>query len=153
MNEHFGTTLLITSCVSVSAPYVKLRDTHERLTLSLLSIENWLAICPNIRIVICDGSGYDFTEICRTKFPEAKIECLFFINNKEKVAELGKGFGEGEIIDYALDHSKYIEESDFFVKCTSKLWVNNFNELFEYWNGKFLCYLGINIPCAIKSRR
>lgn len=144
-------TLLMTSCVFVSAPFVKLTNVDERIRLTLLSIDNWLKIHPDLKIVVCDGSGYDFTDVCRAKFLTADIECLSFLNNSERVAEYGKGYGEGEIIDYCLTHSVFIKESDFFVKCTAKLWVHNFNTLIKEWNSIFLCFLGLEIKLKEKS--
>ena len=131
--------ILLTSCVIVSDHSVSLKDENSRIRLTIESIEKWLGISPDLRLVICDGSNFDFSRIVLEKFPEANIECLFFENNKELVALYGKGYGEGEIVKYALQNSVILKESDFFAKCTSKLWVENFFECLEGWNGTFLC--------------
>jgi hypothetical protein len=125
--------------VIVSDHSVALQDQDARIKLTLESIENWLAISSDLRLVICDGSNFDFSEIVRESFPKAHIECLHFTNNKELVKVHGKGFGEGEIVNYALQHSRYLKESEFFAKCTSKLWVENFLDCLRQWNGRFLC--------------
>lgn len=131
--------ILLTSCVIVSDHSVSLKDENSRIRLTIESIEKWLAISSDLRLVICDGSNFDFSKIILEKFAKAKIECLFFENNKELVGLYGKGYGEGEIVKYALLNSVYLKESDFFAKCTAKLWVENFFECLEYWNGSFLC--------------
>ena len=131
--------LLFTSCVIVSDHSVILKDQESRIKLTLEAIEKWLSIDPNLQLVICDGSNFDFSDLVHKNFPLSKIECLFFQNNKELVALHGKGFGEGEIVQYALDHSRYLKESEFFGKCTSKLWVENFFDCLNQWNGTFLC--------------
>lgn len=131
--------ILLTSCVIVSDHSVSLKDENSRIRLTIESIEKWLGISSDLRLVICDGSNFDFSRIVLEKFPEANIECLFFENNKELVGLHGKGYGEGEIVKYALLNSVYLKESDFFAKCTAKLWVENFFECLKCWNGTFLC--------------
>jgi hypothetical protein len=131
--------ILLTSCVSVSDHSVSLKDEDTRIKLTVESIENWLAQSPDLRLVICDGSNFDFSAIVLDKFPGANIECLCFENDKDSVARYGKGYGEGEIVKYALVHSVYLKESDYFAKCTAKLWVENFFECLDDWNGTFLC--------------
>ena len=108
--------VLLTSCVIVSDHSVSLKDPDSRVRLTTDSIEKWLAVSPDLRLVICDGSNFDFSKIVLKKFPNANIECLFFQNNKELVGIHGKGYGEGEIVNYALENSSYLNESDFFAK-------------------------------------
>jgi hypothetical protein len=134
--------ILLTSAVRVSAPYTKLVDEKERVALTIESIEKWLFIDKNLRIVLCDGSGYDFSKIVSESFPGANIECLYFNNNRDLVLAYGKGFGEGEIVQYAIDNSKHLRNSEYFAKCTSKLWVPNFFQLLVDWNGQLLCDCG-----------
>ena len=131
--------ILLTSCVIVSDHSVSLKDQKSRIRFTIESIEKWLAISSDLRLVICDGSNFDFSRIVLEKFPEANIECIFFENNKELVGVYGKGYGEGEIVKYAILTSVYLKESDYFAKCTAKLWVENFFECLKCWNGTFLC--------------
>lgn len=126
--------LLITSSVYVSAPIVKVCDPKVRIDLTLKALRNWILIKNNLKIVLCDGSGYDFSDDVLKMFPNTEIECLFFTNNKKKVGLYGKGYGEGEIIEFALLHSKLLQSSTSFAKCTSKLWVPNYIEVLGLWN-------------------
>jgi hypothetical protein len=130
--------ILLTSCVTVSDHSVSLKDESARIKLTIESIQKWLAISPDLRLVICDGSNFDFSRIVLERFPEANIECIFFQNNKEMVGVYGKGYGEGEIVRYAIFNSVYLTESDFFAKCTAKLWVENFFDCLKCWNGTFM---------------
>lgn len=132
-------TLLLTSCVVVSDQTVSLKDTNSRIRLTIDSIEKWLVISPDLYIVICDGSNYDFSKVVRERFPNAYIECLFFENSIDLVKLHGKGYGEGEIVKYALLHSRFLNESEYFAKCTGKLWVENFHDCLQCWNGAFVC--------------
>lgn len=139
MKSNLLPPILLTSCVIVSDHSVSLKDENSRIRLTIESMEKWLAISPDLRLVICDGSNFDFSRIVLEKFPGAHIECLFFQNNKELVTLHGKGYGEGEIVNYALQNSACLKGSDFFAKCTAKLWVENFLECLQGWNGTFLC--------------
>jgi hypothetical protein len=61
------------------------------------------------------------------------------MNDSMQIAIHGKGFGEGEIIRYAIKHSKVLQESEMFMKCTAKLWVANLQQCLSQWNRYFLC--------------
>ncbi len=144
------TTLLMTSSVHVSAPIVAVDDAEQRARLTLDSVEKWLESTGRIRVVLCDGSGYDFSEACAERFPSAAIECLNFKNDVAAVAKYGKGYGEGEIIKHALTNSEYLRDVEFFAKCTSKLWVNNFDQIMRRWNGIFQCDYMFRNPGSVR---
>ncbi len=131
--------VLLTSSVIAMDHSVALRDPGQRIGYTLESIEQWLEVDAGLRLVICDGSGYDFSEIVESKFPNRSIECLHFENDQQLVERHGKGFGEGEIIKHALAHSRSLKNADWFAKCTAKLWVDNFGQCLSEWNDFFLC--------------
>lgn len=131
--------VLLTSSVVAHDTGVALSNTDERIRLTLASIEQWLKITQPLRMVICDGSNFDFSIIVAKRFPKAEIECLHFDNNQNLVKLHGRGYGEGEIVRYALAHSKFIAKAECFAKCSSKLWVENFIECLSTWNGRLLC--------------
>lgn len=130
--------ILLTSSVIAHDTNVKLTDTTQRLEHALESVEKWLEICPDFRLILCDGSDFDFTPVVAQRFPAANIECLHFENNQSLVKSLGRGYGEGEIVAHAVAHSKYIRDAGAFTKCTSKLWVHNYLHYLQDWNGKLL---------------
>jgi hypothetical protein len=94
----------------VAAPFVAVSEARTRAGLLLDSLAHWVKIAPRLKIVICDGSGYDFTQAVAERFPQAAIECCHFENDKGAVAKYGKGYGEGEIIEYAMTSSAYIRD-------------------------------------------
>jgi hypothetical protein len=130
--------VLLTSSVVPADADVKLVEPEQRLFHTIESIAQWLRFSNFVQLVICDGSGFDFTDVLKQKFPDADIECLAFQNDKEQVARRGKGYGEGEIVKFAIENSERIRESGFFAKCTGKLWVENFEACWSEWNGRFL---------------
>ena len=64
---------------------------------------------------------------------------MHFKNNDVLVAKYGSGYGEGEIIKYALSHSSILKNAAVFAKCTSKLNVNNLKKIVKNFNGQFIC--------------
>ena len=128
--------LLLTSSVVVHDMGVKLTDPHERTRLALESVREWLRNTPDLRVVMCDGSGFDFSPLVAEHFPGARIECLHFLNEVDLVRQHGRGYGEGEIVRHAITHSRFIAEAGCFAKCSSKLWVENYAECLETWNGR-----------------
>ena len=130
--------ILITSSIIPHDTGIKLSDPQVRLFHALESIEKWIKIAPKSRLVLCDGSSFDFEPIVKERFPSASIECLCFENDALKIADFGRGYGEGEIVKFALNHSVYLRDSDAFAKCSSKLWVENYAECVKKWRGDCL---------------
>lgn len=130
--------ILLTSSIIAHDTSVRLTDADKRIAFALESVKEWLAIDPSLQITLCDGSGFDFTPLITKKFPNSKIECIFFENNKDMVSKYGRGFGEGEIVKYAVAHSELMSKAGCFAKCTSKLWVKNYLECLSEWNGNLL---------------
>ena len=130
--------VLITSSAIAHDTSVNLSRLEDRLNYTLESIAKWLEISPDTQFVICDGSGYDFSHLVRARFPEAIAEFLHFNNDVNQVQLHGRGYGEGEIVKFAIQNSRYISEAECFAKCTAKLWVSNYLECLKYWNGSLL---------------
>jgi hypothetical protein len=121
--------LLITTAVRAAPSVnVRIRDAASRLELTLEGLGEWLDRHPDLRIVVCDGSNVDLTPVIREKWPTANVEVLHFQNDEKKVARLGKGFGEGQIIAFALKKSRLLRGAPVFMKCTGKLWLENLGE-------------------------
>jgi hypothetical protein len=119
--------LVITSAIHVNAPFTQLIDSILRESLLIDSIVEWTNEFPNLSIVICDGSGFDFKTNPRflALAKNNHIEFLTFTNNIHLVKERGKGFGEGEIIKYAIENSQLIRNADYIAKITGRLFVKN----------------------------
>ncbi|WP_461446552.1 hypothetical protein [Metallibacterium scheffleri] len=59
-----------------------------------------------------------------------KFEYLHFNGDSRAAFMLGKGFGEGEIIKHAIQHSSLINDSEYgFYKITGRLTVANFADI------------------------
>ena len=133
--------LLLTSAINPVANHTTLQNQDERINATIKSIKNWHKIGIK-KIILCDGTGFDLekklTNSIDLKNRDFKLELISFKNDFKSVKKYGKGFGEGEIIKKAFEVSELLKTSDFFMKCTSKLWVENFEEISKYFNGIFL---------------
>ncbi|HGC5044181.1 TPA: hypothetical protein ACIYP2_005853, partial [Escherichia coli] len=121
--------VLVTSCISPNAPLTNLSDENSRLLHTLKAIRELSKNADSI--VICDGSDYDLTkDIHNDKqiLNKDSIEIIHFKNDTESVKSYGKGYGEGEIIEYALMNSRYLSNAESFAKITSKLYVDNYKQ-------------------------
>lgn len=123
-------TFLITSAVNVSSNNTKMVDSNARAEHTLHTINTLKNSISNVNVVVCDGSNFDFS-----KFVNHDVECLSFQNDINKVRKFGKGYGEGEIVQYAINNSQYIKHSPFFAKCTGKLNVQNLRRCLKAFNG------------------
>jgi len=138
MRETNQVPLLITSAVMPSVK-VGVTDSRERMQALFHSLDGWLRLGIFKQIVVCDGSDFDLSHHFEKKadFIERgiKVEFLHFRNDAKLVNERGKGYGEGEILKYALANSVVLNNSSVFAKCTSKLWVKNAKDLISCFNG------------------
>lgn len=134
------TPVLITSAIKASAPLTKLVDTRERLLLLADSLRLW-ATSGVSQIVVCDGStteiALELNKVINLSEFQCKFEILGFINSTSMVSLLGKGYGEGEIVNYAIKHSKALADSPYFVKCTGRLFVVNYWSVIRCFRGYF----------------
>lgn len=84
------------------------------------------------KIIFCDNSNYNidadgrFMKYAKENHVELKI--LFFTANIEECLKRGKGYGEGEILQYAIDKGGVCGE-DYFVKVTGRLIVTNIKKI------------------------
>lgn len=140
--------LLLTGCINPSGmPYTSLNNPKDRKKQYVNAINFYLSQ-TNYPIVFSENSGTDIT----TLFPEAissgRLECLTFTGNQNK--ERGKGYGECEIIQYALDNSQIIRKrkDHRIAKITGRLIIKNIKRI--------ICLHSLLFPkqttiCAINS--
>ncbi|PSB59235.1 hypothetical protein C7B77_01670 [Chamaesiphon polymorphus CCALA 037] len=113
---------------------VAIKDPQERLFEYIASLVAWLELTKIKKIVFCENTNcqYDFSRIIEFASNQGKtLEVLIFSGNA-KAQKYGKGYGEGEIIKYALRHSKYLSNTTNFYKITGRLFVKNFDEIQSY---------------------
>lgn len=130
--------LILTSCIAPpKQDFLKLCDHEVRYNQTLECIKYFLNSKTFKRIVLCDGSGFEIKDqelenISITSNTE--LELLTFKQDFQKVKDLGKGYGEGQIMDYILENSRLFKSSSFFIKVTGRLVVENIKPLVDKLN-------------------
>lgn len=125
--------LIITSCINPpQQAYLKLTDGKIRYAQTIKSLRFYILSKMFRKIVLCDGSGYAFEDVdivCLAKSNNVELELLSFQQDFNMVKEKGKGYGEGQIMEYIVEHSLLFQNSSFFVKITGRLKVLNIVDL------------------------
>lgn len=126
-------TLLLTATINPGDMILlKRRDPYKRLNDYLSALRRWVRVHGIDNIVFCENSGsheiQSIVDIAQRTNPP--VEVLQFCGNDYPL-ELGKGYGEATIINYALSHSEYIERADYVIKCTGRLFVINSNRTLQ----------------------
>lgn len=113
--------ILLTGCINPNGmPFTKLTDANERQKQYINAIQFYIEN-TDCEIVFCENSNTDITPFF--KDVQNRLEVLTFPGNQDK--QRGKGYGETEIIEYALLHSSYIQGACIIIKITGRLIINN----------------------------
>lgn len=111
----------------MDVPVLYLKDAEERRRQYIESILYYIEKSSINNIVYCDNSNASpdpiVFETARRK--NKQVEWLSFVGDQEKVAQYGKGYGEGEIIDHALRNSKLLQDAQMMIKITGRLIIKN----------------------------
>lgn len=130
--------LLITGCVDapVNQRYHTIIDVNERWKQYRKSIVWFIKNTPIHCIVFCENSGFfeerekERERLCELAEEYGKLyECLSFRGNGEMVIKINKGYGEGEIIEYALNNSEILKNAATFCKVTGRVKVRNIDSV------------------------
>lgn len=127
--------LIITSSVFVSSPFTKVIDSSIREKQYVDSILYYLNNSNIKQIIVCDNSGFDYSNYNFETIALLKhknIEILTFKGEFEAISKFGKGFGEGEIIKYVLNNSNLIQNSTAYFKVTGRIIVKNINKIIKF---------------------
>lgn len=127
------TPVLITSAIKPPAdlPYLAMSDFNHRLIAIKAALFYWIAQGTK-KIVVVDSTGTSPINAADSAVIDSlgvELEILTFLQNDDEIRQFGKGYGEGKIISYALNHSSIIGRSDFLYKCTGKCFCRNFRLL------------------------
>ncbi len=121
--------LLLTGCINPQGmSFTVLSDKEKRKDQYIKAITFYLEKTKH-PVVFVENSGTDISQHFEEAIVSKKLECLTFEGNKNK--KRGKGAGECEIIEYALNHSETIKASKQspICKITGRLFIKNINTL------------------------
>ncbi len=127
-------TLIITSTVYVNSDMTVLTDPLVRERQYVDSILYYLRSPVLSAIIVCDNSGFDFSTNAKLVEVAAesgkRTEFLYFISDKDRIAERGKGYGEGEILAHVFRESRLLADAEAsFFKVTGRLLVLNLDTI------------------------
>lgn len=117
--------LLLTGCINPNGmAYTSLNDKEERKRQYVNAIRHYL-IHTDFPVIFTENSDTDISSLFQDDIKTGRFECLTFQGNRNK--EKGKGYGECEIIQYALNNSILIKsQKDLrIVKITGRLIISN----------------------------
>ena len=132
------TILLITAAIDITkfqVPFTMLTELNIRLLQYINSLEYAIEHYNRVNhIIFCDNTGYeyDYSELQKKAEQKGKtLEIIIFRGNYQLIQEKGKGYGEGEIIKYALNNSEALQNSIFFYKLTGRIMIKNMDQLMD----------------------
>ncbi len=104
---------------------VRLKQYEERISQYILNTDF-------NDIIFIENSGYPFDFETYQKMAKEKSKRFEFISmkpNVDKVKELGKSYGEAELIDYAMKNSQLIKEHHVIYKITGRIFIKNWKKI------------------------
>lgn len=127
--------LLLTATVAPSkdVPYLTITDAYERLGDYICSMYCYIKQTKIKKIVFCDNSGFkfDYSEIVKIAKKHGKTLEIILYSDNGNASILGKGYGEGKIIKYAIENSTLLQNTPAFYKCTGRLFFSDFDLIVE----------------------
>lgn len=141
----------MTGCVypPIHQQYLVITDSVVRLEHYLYAINYYISKTKFRRIIFCDNSdcqyNHDWKLYELAKRYKKQFEWLSFSGDTERTAVFGKGYGEGEIIEYALVHSQLLQDVSFFYKVTGRLKINNVDKIINRIKTDREAYFNIDI--------
>jgi hypothetical protein len=140
MLKNFPPLLVTTAVYILDVPYTNMINAEQRINKYVSALNEWLKLIPELKIVLCDSTGFDWNNHVKKCFNSSNFECLYFTNDRYSVTKYGKGFGELESMNFAVDNSFFIHDSNSFMKVTGKYWVKNINSMTKSsFLGDFKC--------------
>lgn len=127
---------MLTGAIDVQNPAVPanaISDPEERLAQYLNSIGHAIDHYHLFnKIIFCENTGYshDYASLFEQAKKKGKeLEVLSFIGNQQVIQQRGKGYGEGETIEYALKNSTLLKDRPSFFKLTGRLIIKNLDRI------------------------
>lgn len=127
------TTLLVTSAIQpMTDLYMSVTDPDRRLLAVRGGLYRWVDRWQIRNLVIVDGSDRrPLNECDLALFGKlgVRVEQIAYRQSAEKLQRYGKGYGESEAMDLAVEQSQLLNEAGSFFKITGKQFVDNFAEI------------------------
>jgi len=132
---------------------LEMTNVSKRIITAKAAVFFWAALGVK-KIVIADATGQillDDSEVLMLNQMDIEIEQINYLQDNDLVIRKGKGYGEGALIKFALQNSKFLNSANNFFKCTGKVYCRNFLEIFNmihqnniqniFWKDVFMNYM------------
>jgi hypothetical protein len=128
-------TILITTAILAPAntPALRMTDSNMRSITTKAAIYFWVGQ-GHKSLVICDATGSSVLgaeELAAIRKLGVNIEQLAYQQDGVLLAQRGKGFAEGQLLEFAVENSQLLRQGEFFFKCTGKMFCRNFAAIAE----------------------
>lgn len=147
--------LLLTATIRVKEDVVftARKDTQERFDDYKKALRFWLSQASVGSLVFVENSGFDISELrdLVKQFAGKRVEFLSFTAPAFD-GNLGKGYGEMICMEYALEHSRLLAQTEQIVKVTGRYALSNPDRflklLEEQKDAAIVCDLLLNLTWA-----
>lgn len=126
--------LLMTACIKpVISDHILIADEKLRLDSYLSALEFWINKSNFDSLIFCENSNYqyDYSSLQDLAKKKGKILEIILFQGSPDVLKYGKGFAEGEIIEFAINNSLLLKNSESFYKVTGRVTIQNINKILE----------------------
>lgn len=124
-------TLLLTGSIEAgNVVFTKRNNSKVRLNDYRTTIKKYRKI-KNIKIVFVENSNYQIDKFDEYFIEGDNFELLQFDGRKDSM-ERGKGFGEMKCLIHAFDHSVFLKNTDYIIKCTGRNYAPKIKFLIEF---------------------
>ena len=133
--EKVPATLLITTANNPPAglSFLSMTNPTSRRIAAKAALYFWASLGVE-NIVVADATSSDLlvdSEIDELRKFGVRIEQIHYQQDSELIARKGKGYAEGKLVEFAVNNSRLIAQSDSFFKITGKTYVRNFLDIYK----------------------
>ncbi len=137
--------ILLTSCIRPNGMIFTVLQNQEERRRQYREALLYYVHYTKYKIVFCDNSGVDVSDFKISN----RVEILSFKGN-DYDKTLGKGYGEFEIIRYAVAHSIFLSQASHVVKITGRLRITNLSDSIN-WTAIHFPFVQKSIYCVINE--
>ena len=126
-------TVLITTANNPppGLPFLQMTDPVMRTIAAKAALYFWVSQGIE-QIVLVDATGTNLLteqEAADIDRSETRVEQINYKQSTDEILKRGKGYGEGRLIQYAINNSELLARQEHFFKCTGKLYARNFQSI------------------------
>lgn len=139
--------LLLTASVDPGVsktPFTNMVNPKQRLEEYLANIKKIVDEQIFTKIIFCENTNFEFDYgkiINNASAKNVELEVLRFKGDYDGIHKHGKGYGEGEIIKYAMTHSKLMDANSIFYKLTGRISVKNLASIVKNNSNKDVIFI------------